>query len=74
MTTLLISVNRHVLQSNHTNGRNDPPFEVRTSKTGADPETVRSAEYTGRIRLVYNPDSPLISGAECWIEVDLLDE
>ena len=68
--TLYISVRRQILAHNKKNKTNDPPYEVRTSKTQLDPQRVTDITYTGIVRLVYDPANPLISGAVCWIEID----
>jgi hypothetical protein len=68
--TLYVSVRRQVVVNNKKLGRNDPPYEVRQSKSDPKPQTVHDASYTGTVRLVYDPGNPLISGAICWMEID----
>jgi hypothetical protein len=68
--TKYVSVRRKIVMDNKKMGRNDPPYEIRTSKDDPSPQTVLNASFSGDIRLVYDPDNPLISGAVCWMEID----
>ena len=62
-----VHVNRHVIDRNRKEGRNDPPFRVKTSKGN---EEAMEVEFFGPARLVYRPDKPLSCGAVAWIETD----
>jgi hypothetical protein len=68
--TLYISIRQIVLINNRKNKTNDPPYEVRTSKTQLDPQRVSDVTYAGTMRLVYDPANPLVSGAVAWVEID----
>ena len=68
--TTYVSINHAIVVSNKRHNRTDPPFEVRTAKDDAEPETVSEGTYTGTIRLVYNPDDPVTGNFLCWIEID----
>lgn len=63
-----VIVNRHVVQSNARNNRNDPPFSVKRSN--------KPAQYGHRVKLkgepilIYDPENPLSNGARVWIEAE----
>lgn len=68
--TFYVSVSKNVIQRNFENRTNNPPYEIRRSKQDQQPVLVNEAVFVGTIRLVYDCDNPLVSGAVCWLEVD----
>lgn len=72
MTTLYITVNKHVIARNYKTGANDPPYEIRKSKSDTEPLRVHEAVFKGTIRLVYDPKEPIEQRqAACWVEIEL---
>lgn len=68
--TIYVSVRRAIVAANARVGTRDCPFEIRQTKDDQNPTRVSQAQFVGTIRLVYNPESLLVSGAACWLEID----
>lgn len=68
--TIYVSVNKHIIAENAKGGPINPPYELRNSKTDTQPFRIYNAEFQGKVKLVYDMNNPLISGAACWLEID----
>jgi hypothetical protein len=67
----IVVVNRHIATANRKHSRREPPIRVSTGKYGK-PTYHTLYEFSGKGRIVYDPDNPLPCGATIWVE--LFDE
>lgn len=64
-TVKRLHVDQHVIKSNRSTGREDPPVTVQLS-TGS--LKCRHAVIHGKSELIYRPERPLSCGARLWVE------
>jgi hypothetical protein len=62
-------INRHVVARNRREGTAEPPIRVSKGRYGK-PTYHSQITFTGKGRLIYDPDHPLPCGATAWLELD----
>ncbi len=67
--THIVVVNRHRVAKNRKNGTNMPVLRVSRGRYGK-PEYANCVDYSGSVRVVYDPLNPLPCGATAWIELN----
>jgi len=71
---LYVSVKKETLANNLKFNRNDPPFEIRTSKKDTNPTAYNEISFTGKITFKYDKENPLCCGAVAWVEIEPIGE
>lgn len=66
-TTIYITVNRGIIDSNRKHGTNRPAIRVATGKYGK-PRYGHMVTIEGDSIFVYRPTDPLPHGARLWVE------
>jgi hypothetical protein len=67
----VVVINRHIVARNRKQGTAEPPIRVSRGKNGR-PSYHSEVTFSGRGRLIYDPEHPLPCGATAWFE--LLDD
>jgi hypothetical protein len=66
--TTYVHVDPHVIMDNARHKTRKPPIVVYFP--GQQSMHVHGVKFKGASRVVYEPDNPHISGAQCWVETE----